>query len=296
MKKIFLCLICIITLTGCFRRDTFEDITIHTTIYPIEYIVNRLYGNYSTIDSIYPDGVIVQVEDCEDCPNYTLTDVQLEEYSQSDLFIFNSLLHEGNYVSKMRETNNALKIINAGDNLALNDYTGVEEMWLDPFRLLTLARNIKLGFDEYLTNFYLKEEININFEELKEDLDKLGATMADTTKKAANKVIVSSTDTLKFLEKENYGLTVHSLEENDNLSQKTIDTVRSLITNEEIDYIYTPQYFELNDTIKNLIEGTDIEVLEFHTLTNLTEAEKSNKSDYFTIMYENIELLKLELY
>ncbi len=296
MKRLILLVVTLGLLTGCFKRDNFEDITISTTVYPIHYIVDRLYGEFSEIESIYPDGVVVQLEQCTECSNYTLTDVQLEEYSKNDLFIFNSLLHEGSYVSQMRDTNEDLKIINSGDNLYKDDYYGLEEMWLDPFRLLTIARNIKIGFEEYLTNFYLEEEVNNNFEELKQELDKLGANMADMIKKGSSKEIVVSDDLFKFLEKENYGLTVYSLEENDDLSAKTIDTVKSLIKDGTIKYIYTKQYEEVNDTVKSLIEGTDVKIIELHTLTNLTEDELDNKNDYFSIMYENIELLKLELY
>ena len=58
MKKqiIMVFLITIITtcLTGCFKMDKMEDINIATTIYPIEYVTNRLYGSKSTIKSIYP--------------------------------------------------------------------------------------------------------------------------------------------------------------------------------------------------------------------------------------------------
>ncbi len=296
MKKLFLGVLLITLLSGCLKKDSFEDITINTTIYPIEFIVEALYSDYSTIESIYPSGVKVQLEECEDCSNYTLSEKNLEEYSKNDLFVFNSLLHEGNYVQEMLKSNKDLKIINAGDNLNDDDYYDLEEMWLDPFRLITLARNVKIGFDSYLTNYYLKQEIEQNFDELKEDLDKLGAELTDVTKKATNKNIVVANDLFKFLEKENYGLSVYSLEENDGLTLKTISDVKAMIESGEIKYIYTKQYSEINQTISDLIEGTDVEIIEIHTLTNLTQSEINSKKDYFSIMNENIELFKLSLY
>ena len=90
--------------------------------------------------------------------------------------------------------------------------------------------------------------------------------------------------------------TVYSLEENENLTQKTISDVRSLINDGTIKYIYIGQYDEPNETINNLIEGTDVEIVKLHMLTNLTETEISNKQDYFTLMRENIELLRKNLY
>ena len=298
MKKIILLIISVLCLSGCFKRDNMEGITIYTTIYPIEYITNRLYGDYATINSIYPNGVNIQLEKCDNCTYdlYTLTDKQLNDYSQTDLFIFNSLLHEGSYVTPMFHNNKKLKIINATDHLTIDEFYGLEEIWLDPSRVLTISRNIKNGLFEYINNQYLKQNIENNFQKLKEELDKLISKLTEITKNAENKIIVVNNDVFKFLSKKQYGLTVYSLEENENLSSKTIEDVKSLIEDGTIKYIYIRQYDEVNDTIKNLIEGTDVEIIKLHMLTNLTESEKSNKKDYFTIMNENIDLLKKGLY
>ena len=48
-----------LTMTGCFKRDSFEDITIYTTAYPIQYITDYLYGEHSEVLSIYPNGVAI---------------------------------------------------------------------------------------------------------------------------------------------------------------------------------------------------------------------------------------------
>lgn len=295
MKKILL-IICILCLSGCFKRDTMEDISIYTTIYPIEYITNRLYGNYATINSIYPNGVSVQLEKCDDCTYelYTLTDKQLNDYSQTELFVFNSLLHEGSYVKSMFNSNKNLKIINATDNLSINDFYGLEEVWLDPSRMLTISRNVKNGLFEYINNIYLKQDIENNFEKLKEELDKLSSKLTDTTKNATNKIILVNNDMFKFLSKDKYGLTVYNIDSN--LSSKQLEDIKSLIDNKTIKYIYIRQYDEISDSISELIKDTEVEVVRIHMLTNLTETERSNKKDYFTIMNENIELLKKGLY
>lgn len=294
MKKIILILITVLLATGCLKRDNMENIHIYTTIYPIEYITNRLYGNYSKIESIYPDGVNIQLDKNNIDNNlYTLTEKQLSDYSKTDLFIFNSLLYEGNYVKEMRESNKDIKIINATDHLVEDDFYALEEIWLNPSRLLTIARNIKNGFDEYITNGYIKQEIENNFNELKEELDKLDSKLAQTCKNADNKIIIASDDVFKYLTKDKYGLTVYSLENADNT---TINDVKALIENGNVKYIYIKQYEDVSDKIKELIKDTDIELLEFHMLTNLTETEKNNKKDYFTIMNDNIDLLKMSLY
>ena len=81
-KKLLLILIAIIMLLpGCnFTKDSMEDITIYTTIYPIKYLLDSLYGDNATINSIYPSGV--------DTADYELSDKKLNEFSKSDLFYF----------------------------------------------------------------------------------------------------------------------------------------------------------------------------------------------------------------
>ena len=63
MKRIkYLLLIIIlplsILLTGC-ETDNMEGIDIIVTNYPTEYIAKALYDEHSNIESIYPDGIII---------------------------------------------------------------------------------------------------------------------------------------------------------------------------------------------------------------------------------------------
>ena len=43
----------------------------------------------------------------------------------------------------------------------------IEELWLDPANFLMLAQNIRDGLNEYISNHYLKTEIDNNYEDLK---------------------------------------------------------------------------------------------------------------------------------
>lgn len=281
----FMCFILImIGTTGCIKRDSMENIKIYTTAYPIEYITDRLYGDHSDVYSIYPDGINID--------DYNLTSKQIKDFSDSDLFIFNGLTSDKDLVTKLRKHNKNLKIIDS--SLSMEYANSYEELWLDPSNFLMLAQNIKSGFEEYINNYYLNNSINENYEKLKIEASNLDAKIKQVVSTSNNKVIVASSDLFKYLEK--YDLTVYSLEENDNLTNKTINEVKGLIENGKIDYIFIKSNEELNSTIKDLTEGTNIKTLEWHTLANITEIERSENSDYFSIMNENIELLKDELY
>lgn len=283
LKYIFTILIILMT-SGCFQSDTMEDITIYTTAYPIEYVVERLYGEHSTIKSIFPNGSI---------QGEIVSDKLLLDYSKADLFIFNGLgVNEQDYVYKMLKFNKKLKIIDVSSSVVYNNK--VEELWLDPMNLLTISNNIQKGFKEYIDSTYLINDIEKNYALLKQDLVKLDADYREMARRANRSTIVVGDDIFLYLEK--YDITVISLEENENLTQKNIHTVIEMINNGDIKYIYTIKGTKVNDTIKNIQNKTNVEIIELHNLYKLTEEEFNKEETYFTLMRNNLELLKNQLY
>ena len=287
MKKITsLLIICIIILTtsGCLKRDNMENITIYGTNYPTCYIINRIYGKFSKVNSIYPNGSNIY--------EYSLTDKQIKDISKSDLFVFNGLSKEKKYVNQMRKQNKNLRII---DTTLYMEYNyDMSELWLDPSNFLMMAQNIKKGLNEYIDNYYLNNKINSKYEKLKIETSNLDAKIKDIISNGNDKQIVTSNNLFKFLEK--YGLKVYVLDESDPDITTTTNEVRRLINNGKIKNIFIKNDEEENETIKNLTKGTDIQIQKWHTLSNLSEIEVSDNKDYFSIMNDNLELLKEELY
>lgn len=284
LLKLALCFGLIFIVTGCFKRDNMEDISIYTTAYPLNYITNRLYGTRSNVKSIYPIGVNIN--------DYTLTEKQINNYSKAGLFIFNGIGDEKNYVSPMVDKNKNLKIINA--TLTMEYTNRMEELWLDPSNFLKISQNIKTGLEEYISNHYLKNEINEKYEQLKIDVSNLDAKFNLLSESASNKTIVVSSDLWLFLSK--YKFNVISLEENANLTDRKIQEVKNLIKNNQVHYIFINENEEISNTINNIKTEHNIDTITLHNLANLTEEEASKNEDYFSIMNENMELLKQELY
>lgn len=286
MKKLskLLIIVMILSITGCLKRDSLEDIDIYTTAYPIEYITNRLYSEHSTIHSIYPDGINIW--------DYSLTDKQIKDYSKSSLFIFNSLSREKEYVIPMFKENGNIKIIDASSTMDINN--DIEELWLDPSNFLKMAQNIRMGFKEYINNHYLKNDIDNKYEQLKLEISNLDANLKQISESATTNTIVVASDLFKFLEK--YNFTVISLEENNNLSEKMIADVTNLINIGQIEYIFIKNTSEVNNTVKKIQSETDVKIETLHTISNITEDERGNNKDYISIMNENIEKLKNELF
>ena len=331
MKKIFILVLSIFLLTGCtfLETDSMDNIEVYTTTYPTIELINNLYKEHATINSIYPNGVNFK--------EYEVSDKKLSEFAKSDLFVFNSQDIEREYAVKMINESKNIKLIDTAYGMK---YTyGIEELWLNPYNYLMMAKNVKNSLAEYITNPYLTEEINNNYETLKYDLSKLDATYQETLKEAKHNTIVTSKDFFKFLEK--YNIEVISLEENiksitikenDTLSDistkynisisdiltynnktnetlnigetikipiKTIDNttitkVKKLIEDEEIKYIYTDGE-EVNSTIKNLIDKNKLETVTINTMYSIDGGITNNNENYLTVMNENLELFKKEL-
>ena len=283
MKKVLFSIACCFLLTGCIKRDSMEDITIYTSVYPIEYITYRLYGENSTVTSIYPDGVIPSV--------YSLNDKQIKDYSKSDLFIFNGLSDEKKYLEPMLKYNRDLKIIDS--TLSMEFTNRYEELWLDPDNALMLARNIKTGFNEYINNHYLKNQIEENYENLKLDLSNLSAKLKLVSSSSSDSTIIVSNNLFKFLEK--YGFNVISLDDSVS-SSKNIEEARKRIQNGKTKYLFVIKDEDIDSSVQALIDETNVERLEFHNLASINDTERNGKKDYISIMHENINLLKQELY
>ncbi len=287
MKKVFsfiILFISIFMLTGCFEEDSMEDIKIYTSLYPIEYVSERLYSDYSNISSFYPNDINPY--------SYKLTNKQLKDYSKSNLIIYNGLDKEKNYIVSMLNNNKNLKIIDASARIEYT-YT-MDEIWINPSNLLTIAQNVRNGLKEYIDSTYLKKEIDNNYENLKLEISTIDAEMKEMVQNASNKTIIVSSNDFKFLEK--YGFNVVSLDDS-TITDKIISDTKKSIANKEVSYIFMKKDEKQNNTIVDIKKSyPTIEIINIDMLNNISTDDKNNKKDYITIMYENIDKFKKELY
>lgn len=285
IKKIILILIITITLSGCslIKRDDMENINVITTIYPIEYISNYLYGNNSNITSVYPDDI--------DTSTYQLTDKQLNDGSEKDLFI---------YMGKT-DSDIAVELINRNKKLKLIDATyGMEykkditELWLNPANLLMISQNIKNGLNEYIDNNFLKQEINDKFDELKLIISEVDANYKNTIENANKKTIYTNSNAFLFLEK--YGLEVIVVDNKHELFEKNLALLNNAIENNNVKYFYYLEDTQINEEIKKLVDDKKLTIQEFRNIKNITDTERNIKLTYEDLMKENLENLKKEIY
>jgi len=286
-KKIFLLLLMILgislTTTGC-KQDNMEDIDIAVTNYPNEYIVNKLYGKHSTINRVYPDDVTID--------EYNVTKKQKNNFSNMGLFVYTGLVDkERKLAVDLLDINSELRIIDTSYVLE-TDYSN-EELWLNPASLLMMAQNVRLGLKEYVTSNYLSKEIDKSYNKLKVSLSELDAEYRLAVENTSNKIIIVTDESLKFLEK--FGLKVHCLDSNS--TDKDIAEVDELIKSKTVNYIFKFKSDKINDTAEKVINSnSNIKVLELNKIDNITDDDRSDGKDYITLMNENLDTLKQELY
>ena len=284
-KFLILALLIILITPGCsITKDSMEDITIYTTIYPIKYLLDSLYGDNATINSIYPSGV--------DTNDYELSDKKLEEYSKTDLFVFNSLDKDRDYAVKMINKNKNLKVIDV--SLGITYVDDITELWLNPYNYLMMAQNVKTGLEEYITNPYLIKEVDENYQSLKISLSELDAELKEIVKNSEYDTIVVDNDSFSFLEK--YGLNIISLDNSNNqVTEKTISEVKLLLNRNKIKYIFSSSE-EVNDIVTNLKDNYGATISVLNTMKSIDGGITNSNQSYLTIMKDNIDLIKKELY
>lgn len=283
LKLLFITL-CIITLSGCLNKDSMEDITVYTSIYPIEYVTEKLYGEHSNIISMYPNDTNPY--------DYKLTKKQVKDFGQGNLIVYNGLGREKDYIVDMINSNKNLKII---DSTARIEYTNsMDEIWINPSNILTIAQNIRNGLKEYITSSYLQKEIDENYNNLKLQISTIDAEMKEMVQNANSKAIIISDNDFKFLEK--YGFEIISIDKN-TASDKDLSDAKKLIANKTVSYIFAKKGNASTDNINDILKSyPTTTVLELDTLNTISNSDKSDNKDYISIMYENIDLLKKELY
>ena len=282
IRSLVVLFITLILLTGCFKRDNMDDISIAVTKYPIEYLVKNIYGFNSTVSSVYPVG--------SDVDTYTLSKKQIRKYSINDIFVYNGLTDEKKIAASLLNYNSSIKIIDVAKGL--NDTYEEEELWLSPSNYLMLAQNIKDSLLSYTNSTILKQEINDAYEELKLNISMLDANIKVIAENASNKTIIVGNDLFKFLEK--YGYNVLSIDESKN-KKSDYQEAKNLVSNKSNSYVFVLEK-SVNDENVAKLKNAGASIVSIKSLKSLTQDEINDGYDYLQYMNTFIDDLKSEVY
>lgn len=281
--KLISLLFVVMSLTGCIKKDSYENINIYTTVYPVTFISKYLYNDYSKIKSIFPSGI--------DPNNYTLTNKKINDFSKGDLFIYNGLSSEKDIAATLLNKNRKMDIIDVSQGLEVKNH--VTELWLSPSNFLMMTSNVKNNLKEYIQNKTILESIDKKYDELKDIISKCDAELEIIADDASNKNIIVADNTFKFLNK--YGFDIISISTDDENSNTNISRAKKYFSSKENKYLFMLDTTEENDTIKSLVtEGAKI--IKIPTMYTLTEEQNKNNVTYITIINDFIEQIKSEVF
>ncbi len=280
--KLFILGIMLLSLTGCIKKDNYENININTTVYPIYYITKYLYDDYSEINSIYPNGT--------NPSEYTISNKKLNDFSKGDLFIYNGLSNEKDIAAELLDKNKKMEIIDVAQGLDVK--SDVCELWLSPSNFLMMMTNIKNHLKDYITNKSILDSIDNKYDELKVQISEVEAELFLIGDSASNKKIIVASNAFKFLEK--YGFEVISISSEDENSNTNISRGEKYFSAKENSYLFILDNTEDNETIKKLVDsGASKQTIS--RLLTLTEEENKNNYDYISYIKDFIEAIKKEV-
>ncbi|MCR4581044.1 MAG: metal ABC transporter substrate-binding protein [Bacilli bacterium] len=281
-KALFMVIIMLSTvfMSGCFKRDDMDNITIITTTYPVTYLATKMYGNNSSIESIYPSGV--------DMNEYELTDKQINEYAKADLFIYCGLnQNEKKLATKLLNANKNIKLIDATQGLKIT--STYEELWLSPSNFLMMAQNIKEHLEDYIKSTVIKTELNKNYENIKLTISKFDAQFKIIAENATYKNIITVNQSLKFLSK--YGFEVICIDENEDRYKSNLLTAKEAINKKETSVI-----FAINGNVTETVQKLNQTIITIKSINILSEEDAKDQLTYDMVMDSFLEDLRTEVY
>jgi zinc transport system substrate-binding protein len=322
MKKAILFLILLLSvslfLAGCGETesektnpssDSEKQLTIYTTVYPLQYFTEEIGGEAVHVETIYPPGSDEHTFDPSQKDMMTLAD--------SDLFIYVGLGLEG-FVEKARGVlkNEDVTLLAAGEHIHLeqteaHNTEGEEHsqhedaehkhgdidphVWLDPIYAKEMAESIRVALIEQMPE--KEEEFTKNYDSLAKKLNELNEQFISVVDQAAHKEMIVSHAAYGYWEAR-YGvkqISISGLSSSSEPSQKELESIIADAKKQDIKYIFFEQNVssKLTEIVQNEI-GAD--PLIIHNLSVRTAEDIKDKRNYFSIMDDNLQALKKALY
>lgn len=315
-------------LAGCQGESTDtsqenDNLSIYTTVYPLQYFTERIGGDLVNVKSIYPNGA--------DEHTYEPSQKDMIDLADSDLFFYIGLGLEG-FVSKAEEAlkNENVTLVATAEHITFEEHEeeSTEEhaheetteehaeeteeehaheeedehnhgdvdphVWLDPVYSISLAEEIKEQLLEKLPDH--KEQIEENFVALEKELHQLNDEFTEVTSTAKHKEFLVSHAAFGYWS-ERYGLeqiSVSGLASTNEPTQKELENIIAEAEEHDLHYIFFEQNVssKLTEIVQKEIGA---EPLTLHNLSTLTDEDVKEERTYFTIMKDNIEALQTAL-
>jgi zinc transport system substrate-binding protein len=283
------------------EKEIEDQLTVYTTVYPLQYFTERIGGNHVDVKSIYPTGAEEHTFDPSQKEMMALADADLFFYIGFGLegFVENAEKTLKNEQVKMVATSDAISEEMLGgehlDEEHVHDDTNFDpHVWMSPILSDALAYSIKEALIELAPD--KKAVFEENFEELRDDLLKLDRKFIDMVSNTPLKTFFVSHAAFGYIA-ETYGLeqvAIAGLNSQTEPSQQQLASIVQYAKEQDVKYVFFEQNVssKLTEVIQKEIGA---ESLMLHNLGVLTDDDVKNKEDYFSLMDYNIRTLEKAL-
>jgi zinc transport system substrate-binding protein len=264
-----------------------------TSFYPLYYFASEIGGEKATVYTITPAGT--EPHDYEPTPQ------DMVRIQKSDLLILNGGAFEpwGEAVAKELD-NQKIIIIKAGDSLATQTIQEDGEeiidphIWLNPLLAQKQVEQITQGFiqaDPLQSAFYQSRALQLTTK-----LDILHKKYQDGLAHCEKKSIITSHAAFGYIAKQ-YGLQqvpISGLSPDEEPSAQRLAYLTNFAQQNKIEYIFFESLVspKLSQTLANELGA---KTLVFNPLEGLTTEELQQGKNYFTVMEENLNHLRIAL-
>lgn len=318
LKKIlFLMLILLsgISTISCSLEQVNHDV--YVTVYPMQYVTERIFENTEYTVGIVP-GVTTHENSVDWSPKEIIAMTEATylfyvgaNYDQYIDFQISSIFtNKMVELVKVEDQTDYIQfipgVVHNHDSIAaleeIDDHSlGIDpHFWISPLKVKMVANLI---YDSLMLKFADPENImEDNYNSLMVDLQLLSDTFLEVISNAT-KLLMTSTNIYGYL-RNDYGLDYVSIspgyhEETEQFTSQAKEEIVEHATENDIRYILYEMYTSspLSNAVFDELVTLDLSPtkLEFNILQSLSDDSVANGQNYITVMYDNLELLKLAL-
>jgi len=319
MKKIFLSLLILamgVLTISC--QTTTIQYDIYVTVYPLQYMSEEILKSTTITVGIVP-GVTSHQDSVDWSPKEIIAmtqavyliyvganydqyiDHQIESIFANKPVELVKIETENDYIEYIpgiidnhdHDTETTTESVSASDTLGLDPH-----FWISPERMIQVAQ---LLYDKLMLKYPdLETILTANYDQLIINLQALSDAFTNVISNQ-NKIVLFSTNLYGYL-RNDYGLEYLSIspgyhEETEQFTSQEKEEIVSDAISYQITYVIYERYTSSplsNAVFTELVSRGALPVkLEYDILQSLTNEEKSLGKTYITIMYDNLELIKL---
>lgn len=312
IKAILISIVALIVISGCEGKKP----NVSTTVYPVQYLVDRIGGNEVTSTNISQNTMIQQAQikpnfkelltkadalyyigGLEPYMDLYVEEIRLQHAELVDLATKSAIYKFERYttVTIDGKTTGLEAPYYEGDSFKhLDSYDSDPMLWMDPVAMLSMGSDIRDSLVKLYPEY--KSIFDDNFEKLKLDLARLDADYQVIPNKNMNISFVSMTPSFGNWQK-SYGIKVYPVSLSKYGALPTSDQlakIKERIKKDHVRYMAVEQNLpedmkKLQDT---LIDELGLIPVKLNNLSSISDMDIKASKDYLTMMYDNLKVLE----